>query len=164
MSDIVKLIQEIAGTRDEDKVRLYYCEVNSVDLNKRTCNVTTINGSATITFDAQLTAGVADGFIVIPVIGSLIYVLGSKYTLPFVLMYSDIETYSIKGDEFGGLVRVIELTQKLNALEAKVNDLILHNNTHTHASNGTPTTSLITGNLTPTKRTEIENTSISHGQ
>ena len=163
MSDIVKLLQELSGNRNDDKVRLFYCEVNSVDINKRSCNVTTINGNATLTFDAQLTAGIAEGFVAIPVIGSLIYVLHSKYTLPFVLMYSDIETYNIKGSEFGGLVKVIELIQKLNALENKVNQIITAYDAHGHTAFNTPTNGVVTGMLIPTQRREIENANINHG-
>ncbi|MEI8111180.1 MAG: hypothetical protein WCH59_09345 [Chitinophagia bacterium] len=66
----------------------------------------------------------------------------------------------------GGLVKVIELTQKLNNLENKVNSLISVFNSHVHtgvttgagASGTTPTT--VTGTLTPTQRADIENTKI----
>jgi len=90
----------------------------------------------------------------------------SKYTLPFIVQYSDVVSLTINGSEFGGLVKVIELTQKLNAMENIVNDLILKFNTHTHIAAGTPTSiaSVIeTNNLTPTQQSEIENTVIKHG-
>lgn len=162
--NIANLIQDIAGTKNDDKVRLFYCEVNSVDSEKRTCNVTTINGQATLTFDAQLMAGVSDGLLAIPVIGSLVYVLHSKYTLPFVVLYSDIEKHSIKGEEFGGLVKVIELTQKLNALENKVNQIISTYNTHVHSALNVPSASIIADVLIPTQQIEIENVNINHGE
>lgn len=168
MSDfnIISVIQNLSGNQNEDKVRLLQCTVNSVDLANRTAHVTTITGQSTLDFDVQLQAGIADGLIIEPLVNSMVYVLMSKYTLPFIVQYSDIVSLSINGIEFGGLVKVIELTNKLNALENIVNDLILKFNTHTHIAAGTPTsiTSVIeTNNLTPTQQSEIENTVIKHG-
>lgn len=68
----------------------------------------------------------------------------------------------------GGLVKVIELTQKLNNLENLVNGLITKYNSHTHtvATTGTataqtgtaaPTSATETQTLTPTQRADIEN-------
>lgn len=70
----------------------------------------------------------------------------------------------------GGLVKVIELTQKLNNLENLVNGLIAKYNAHTHIltlSTGTgtaaPTVTQETGTLTPTQRADIENDKIIQG-
>lgn len=158
MSDfnIISTIQKMAGSQNEDKVRLLQCSVDSVDSDNRICGVTTISGSANISFDAQLMAGVADGFLTEPKIGSMVYVLMSKYTLPFVVQYSDVTAYAINGDEYGGLVKVIELTEKLNALEQKVNQII------TWGASVTPP--LATAPLIETQQTEIENTTVQHGQ
>ena len=69
----------------------------------------------------------------------------------------------------GGLVKIIDLTTKLNNLENKVNALLSAFNTHTHiltltSGTGTaaPTTSPVTGTLTPTVRGDIEDTKITH--
>lgn len=70
----------------------------------------------------------------------------------------------------GGLVKVIELTQKLNNLENLVNSLIAKYNAHTHIltlSTGTgtaaPTVTTETQTLTPTQRADIENDKIIQG-
>ena len=166
MSEIVQAIRQIAGTHNDDKVRLLICEVNSVDILSRKCNVSSISGHASITFDAQLTAGIADGIIPTPEINSIVYVLSSKYTLPFVVLYSDIDNYVLNGGEFGGLVKVIELTDKLNKLEQKINEIILNMSTLTlpvsGATAGPPITPPIS-NLVETLRTELENTTVNHG-
>jgi hypothetical protein len=163
MSDLAKTIQELAGTRNQDEVKLYQCKVNSVDISKRLCNVTTITGNATLTFNAFLSAGVSDGFIPTPEDDSMVYVLKSKYTLPFVVQYSDIVDYVIMGGEFGGLVKVIELTQKINNLENKVNEIITKFDGHVHTANNTPTVTLIVTQLTLTNRADIENEKVRHG-
>lgn len=66
--------------------------------------------------------------------------------------------------QLGGLVKVAELTTKLNNLEQLVNDLVTKYNSHTHIltlSTGTgtaaPTATTETGTLTPTQQAEIEN-------
>ena len=169
MADLVRTIQELAGTRNQDEVRLLQCNVNSVDLSKRTANVTTITGTANLTFDALLTAGISDGFVITPEIDSMVYILMSKYTLPFIVTYSDIMQFDIMGGEFGGLVKVVELTQKLNNLENKVNQIIATFGTHTHnvtavGAPTAPTTTPIVGNLTISQRAEIENINVKHGK
>ena len=67
----------------------------------------------------------------------------------------------------GGLVKVIDLTTKLNNLENKVNSLLSAFGSHTHIltlSSGTgtaaPTTTPVPPNLTPTVRGDIENEKI----
>jgi hypothetical protein len=67
------------------------------------------------------------------------------------------------------VVKVIELTEKLNNLEQLLNDLVTKYNSHTHSGVSTGggmsgvTTALETGTLTPTQRSEIENEQITHG-
>lgn len=82
------------------------------------------------------------------------------------LLISDGLTQFNQGS-LGGLVKVIELTQKLNNLESKVNDIISKFNSHTHIltlSTGTgsaaATSNPVSGTLTPTQRGDIENTKI----
>jgi len=73
------------------------------------------------------------------------------------------------GGEFGGLVKVVELTQKLNDLENKVNEIITTFVTHTHPVISTgaptsPTSTPISGNLTISQREDIENINVKHGK
>ena len=155
MSNIAVLIQQLSGVENEDKVRLFKATVNSVDLDKRVCSVTTTTGNATLDFDAQLMAGVADGLLMQPKINSTVFILMSKYTLPFVIQYSDIESYALNGNEFGGVAKVIELTQKINDLEQKINELIVWG--------ATVTPPLTTSAMVLTQQAEIENTTVAHG-
>lgn len=67
----------------------------------------------------------------------------------------------------GGLVKIIDLTTKLNNLENKVNTLLSAFNSHTHlltltSGTGTaaPTVAPVVGTLTPTVRGDIENEKI----
>lgn len=152
---MISAIQNIAGVQNDDKVKLLQCSVDSVDLDNCICSVTTISGNAKLSFDAQLMAGVADGLLISPTVGSMVYVLFSKYTLPFVVKYGDIDSYSFNGDEFGGMVKVIELTQKINALENMINQILIWSDTVTPPFTQPP--------LIITQQSELENPNISHG-
>lgn len=157
MSDqsIIYAIQKLAGTHQKDDVKLLQCTVQNVDLDARICTVSTITGNSQISFDVQLMAGVADGLLIEPAIDSMVYVLMSKYSLPFIVQYSDVVKYLFNGDEFGGLVKVIALTQKLNAIEEKINNIITWGAGVVPPFVGVP--------LVPTQQAEIENTSVNHG-
>ena len=77
------------------------------------------------------------------------------------------DSFVFNDGELGGLVKVIELTEKLNNIENLVNDLITKYNAHTHnvTAVGSPTgPSLVqeTQTLTPTQQSEIEDTKITH--
>jgi hypothetical protein len=69
----------------------------------------------------------------------------------------------------GGLVKVIELTQKLNNLENKVNQLITSFNSHVHtgvttgAGSSAITPTPVSGTLVVTNRGDIENNKILQG-
>jgi hypothetical protein len=69
---------------------------------------------------------------------------------------------------YGGLIKISELLNKLNAVENKVNTLIQKYNTHTHpgvspgGSSTAPTLQTETGVLTVTKKEDIENPKVKH--
>lgn len=199
MSDnkaIVDAIRLISGTKNDNKVQLYEGTVDEiileaetrtingvdgVNLNPDTCIITLLNGSnVNKLYNVQLSSGVCDGNIVEPVIGSLVYIMSSVYCQPFIVQYSDISRYNMIGDEFGGLVKVIELTDALNNLENKVNDILsvldtlktdYNTHIHTSATPGSPTTPVtvqtmiqIGADLTLSSRDDYENKSINHGK
>lgn len=171
MSDykLIEAIQTVAGTRNKDEVRLLQCNVKSVDLDNRTCEVITTTGNASVKFTAKLQAGVGDGLLIEPVVDRTVYVLFSKYTLPFVVQYSDIASYMLNGDEFGGIVKVIELTSKLNAIENDINVLkTVFSSWVTVPNDGGAALKAITSTwfgqqLSVTTQSEIENKTVQHG-
>jgi len=166
MSELVRLIQEIAGNRNHDTTRLLTCTVVSVDGENRTATVTTDSGDTALTFDANLMAAIGDGILLYPEVDSTVYVLMSKYILPVIVQYSDITDINFLGGEHGGLVKVIELTQKINLLENKVNELINRLNTLTLPVSGAtagPPVDVPTQPLQNTVRGDIENVNITHG-
>jgi hypothetical protein len=187
MSDdraIIEAIQKISGTQLNDKVRLYAASVVSVDEPTRTCVVTTISSQGSMTIEnVQLMASLDDGILLLPAVDSTVIVSYSTYNQPFISLFSELQKVllivgssilSIKDGiiQFndgsnGGLVEVIKLTTKLNNLENLVNDLVSKYNTHTHiltltSGTGTaaPTAAPESTVITPTQRSDIENTLI----
>lgn len=159
-------IKKLAGTFSQQAVTFTTGEVDSVNVATRTCVVLVDNG---VELTCKLMAQVGDGVLLIPSVGSTVLVAYSTYNNAYVVCYSDLDTIWLKGDEYGGLVRVAELTTKLNNLENKVNALLASYNTHVHTGVTTgpgssgPTPSQVSGTLTPTTATEISNPNVKHG-
>lgn len=159
-------IRRLAGTFTQQKITFDLGNVVSVNADERTCEVGMDNN---VTMTCKLMAQVGDGILLIPAIGSDVLIGYFTYENAYVLMYSDLDTIGLKGSELGGLVKVIELTQKLNNLENKVNTIIANFNSHIHSGVTTGpgvsgiTATPVTGTIVPTTRTEIENANVTHG-
>jgi hypothetical protein len=186
--DITESIRHLAGTHLRDHVEIVAAIVDSVDIASRTCNVTTITGKQSTAIEGvKLMAIVDDGMLLIPTIGSTIFLTYSTYNVPFVALFSAVDqvtfiagssVLSIKDGlitlndgSLGGLVEVAALVTRLNNAENMVNDLAAKFNGHTHilalsAGTGTAAATVTqeTTTLTPTQRGDIENTKITHGQ
>lgn len=169
-----RAIRKIAGTEDLHIVDIEFAEVNSVNMTERTCVVTPITGKSNAQIsDVSLSIDRNDGEIRKPTIGSIVGIAISNQLDAFVFAWSDLDMIIWKGGNYNGLVKVKELTDKLNNLEQKVNNLINAMATHTHlsASPGSPT-GVSTASvppytpdqlITPTQQSELENTLIKHG-
>ena len=163
-------IKRIAGTFDKPITQILFAVVDSVDVSKRTCKVVPISGdSNTPIEDVSLSIDQNDGEIKIPTTGSTVGVAISNQIDAFVFAWSDLEEIILKGGNFFGLVKVKELTQKLNALENKVNEIRSQFNSHTHSGvttgggvSAVPAVT-ISGSLSVTQQADIENKTIKHG-
>ncbi len=142
-------IRKIAGNGSQ----ILQCEVVSVDIPNRT---------ALVKYEAEyivkLMTSVGDGLLLIPEVGSSVSVLDGQ-----IIGYSDLDEIWLSGQQYGGLVKVSELVDKLNNLENKVNSVITTFNAHTHASTGSPAVPQLTGTLTPTTINDLENPDVKHG-
>lgn len=198
---IIESIQRLSGTQLTDKVNLLSAIVDSVDEDKRTCVVTSLNSQGEYSLEnVQLMASVDDGFLLIPAIDSTVMVAFSTMTPPFIAQYSAIDkvfiivgqsnvSLEISNEEIlleiadtklsltdgltkfndgnlGGLLKVNDVLQKINNLENKVNAIItiFNNHVHTGVTTGAGSSAIsptpISGTLTPTQKSEIENTKI----
>lgn len=162
--DIREAVQWLAGTKLNDSIYCLEATVISVDEGNRVCECDIIAGKAAYRLtDVRLMATVDDGILIIPEIGSNVIVIKSDYIAPFVVQYSGVDKVILRGGDLGGLVKVMSNVERLNLIENKVNVLLAAYNSHVHAANNTPTVSTVTGTLTPTQKTDLENENIKQG-
>ena len=168
--DIRALIQKLAKTDDE--IYSQVCKV--VNVNGNFCEVAPVRGDANI-FKVKLLAGDSETpFLIVPAVDSEVVVTFLSKDTAFISLYSEIETINIRGDAFGGLVKVEELVSKINRLEDKVNALISKFNAHTHITTATVGATPVPGVIAPpvttetpiapnTAKSDLENDKIKHG-
>jgi hypothetical protein len=143
------------------------CTIDSVDLTTLTCYCVPLNDDADI-INVRLMANIDNGFLLIPEVNSIVVVSFLSDDSAYVSLVSKVSEVQLNGKNFDGLVKVQELTDKLNALENKVNDLITACSSQvvTLAPTGTfPLASFFTSvtPLIPTQQLEIENITILQG-
>lgn len=189
-SDIRNSIRTIANNGGAiDYSSVVFCVVDSVDEAKRTCNVTTISNEVELEIpDVYLQASTDNGFILYPKVGSDVAILLQEKVHPIVVMYSAVDKvlasqplWQFNKGENAGMVKVIELTQKLNALENDLNNyktlLQTMVNAMLSATSMSPTAPVLNGTLSSyfspllpytaqvlpvTTQTQIEDTKITH--
>lgn len=167
--------------KDQIKIQVFVGKVISVNENEMTCDVDLQNSPNL--FDVRLRAVIDNnekGILIVPKINSYVLVglIDNNIQSSFVCGYTEIDKYRLlideivlSGDSFGGLVKVEELTQKLNDIESAVNQLTASFNSHTHTSPPAPTNPVVTTppligsniSLTPTNSSELENNKVKHG-
>jgi hypothetical protein len=96
------------------------------------------------------------GFILVPTEGSFVEVTFNSDSDAFVSMVSQVDKIYLNGNDYGGLVKITDLVTKINTLETKLNTIITWGLTVTPPLPPTPL-------ITPTTKTELENTTVQHG-
>lgn len=103
-------------------------------------------------------------FIIIPKVNSFVIISPLNKDEWFISMFSDIDTIELKGNEFGGLIKIEDLVDKINRLEDAHNDFVNTFITHVHPSTGAPPSPPFPTPIAPlTTRGDMENTDIQHG-
>jgi hypothetical protein len=181
--DIKSAIIQLSGRTNYNDIHLYECRVQSINKDNQTAEVITINGPEIVLNSVRLTATTGDSSYRIPSIKSIVFVLTTPLTEPFIVLYSELDGENIQtdtevtitspkvalnGEDYGGLIKIEDLVEKINTLENALNNLITLYNAHVHisASAGSPTaptTSTDTDNIQITKKEDIENENIKHG-
>lgn len=162
MEGIKDAIQALSKNGNEAAFIL--CTVESINTTNKTCVCEPVSGGAEI-MGVKLMAKNQTGFYIIPEINSHVIVCVQE-NLSYVTMFSEVQEIQLNGDNYGGLVRIQELTDKLNNLEDAFNQHILLYNAHTHAETTVNTlvpATLDTNILIPTIETELTNLTVKHG-
>ena len=168
MTMIAEHIRKLADNGDEIYAKIGV--VKTVNTKDRTCDVDPIDGSATI-FGVRLQADIngSDGFLIVPVKGSHVIVNFLNKNAAFVALTYKIDYVNLRGDNYGGLIKIEELTSRLNAIEKDVNTLkttfkswVVNPNDGGLALK-TASAAWYGNNITLTKKQDIENTKVKHG-
>ncbi len=163
--DIREAIKGISKT--DDVLYSIVCTVAFVDEENNTCDCEPIDETADL-LDVKLIANTANGFLIIPTVGSMVIVtMTNKYT-GYVSMFSEVAEIQLNGKNFKGLPKIEDLVDKLNNLENAFNQHLTLYNAHTHAgvTAGSSVTAIPTPDtqtLTPTQISDLENTTVLHG-
>lgn len=180
MSDraLIEGVNKMTGQHKVDQVTYVNAVVDSVDMPKRICSCTAIDGHTQYDLPTVLLmASVDDGFLIEPEIGSTVKVIFSQNIEPFVAQYSDIKNITIfantkvqlQDGSFGGLVKVIDLVSKLNTIEQDLTSLKSAFKSWVVApSDGglalkAVSTEWANSEITKTKQEDLENLSVIHG-
>jgi len=177
-------IRKIARTYGVDTVEIVVAEVMAVDKVKRTCDVKPVTGKGDTPIEGVFLNVVPnDGEIKVPAVGSMVVVVQSTYNKSYVIGFSDLTEWNITisntvidmvagtiqfGDgSYDGLIKIIDITAKLNNLVTEITALKTAFNSHTHptAATGSPSMPTIsfTGNFSNFNKTDYENNNIKHG-
>jgi len=173
--EIAKKLKDITHRENDTMIGV----VKSVDSDNAVCDVD-VDGLtySEVQLKSIMKSG-TKGIKLLPKKDSVVIVerIGKSNEL-FITMYSEIDSilwevenmkFFVDKDGFAfndgnndGIPKVNPVTQQLNKLENKVNQVIAQYNSHAHSANGAPTTSLITGTLTTTNKDDLENKDVKH--
>lgn len=169
---IAQSLRRIVNGGRESVDNLLMCTVVSVDGD--TCVCQPIDDNEAELVDVRLVAEAdATNTLITPVIGSVVGVLAFsdlEVTEYMVALFSKVDTMKLRGDQYAGLVKVAELTTKLNALESDLNALkTIFSTTWTPVPNDggaalkAASATWYASTITQTIQGDIENTNVKHG-
>lgn len=152
VTDIRQAVQALSGFNDLTFEGVA-CIVSDVDLVSLTCTCTPIDGSSEF-YDVLLNADNDKGFTLIPKDNSVVIVQQTSHSTAYVSMVSKVDLIYLAGEINGGLIKINELTAKLNQLVTQV------------AANFTAiaaTYPYAVVPLTPFTPTDYQNNTVKHG-
>lgn len=99
------------------------CKVTSVDTDNLVCDVQPIDESAPV-LGVRLIAGESETpFVCIPKNDSMVVVTFLSDSNAYVAMKSEIETVAIRGDQYGGLIKIEELVKQLGVMTDRIDTI-----------------------------------------
>ncbi len=92
MSDLKKALKQLVNTNDETYSKI--CKVDTVDKDKKVCDVTPIDGSAEI-FDVRLSSDPDSSYVIYPKEGSNVIVSWLDKNNAFVSAVSNVDVFDL---------------------------------------------------------------------
>lgn len=140
--------------------------VKSVNQSEATAEVQIINGDTLPDVHLQQIAN-DDGLLMLPKTDSVVLVGWSDNTTAFIAMYSELDNVIFHDGTFGGLIKINDLTTKINELVSTVNAFRAEYKAHTHldpvsGSTGTPQPVPVQADAATFTASDYENTRVQH--
>ncbi len=181
-------IRMLAQTGDEIYCKI--CQVDKIYEDTRTIDCTPLDDDQAPILGVNLQANQNSdhGIVVYPTVGSYVVVAFLSQATAVVVLTDQIDKIQLRirdttvdvdqkqivfnGGDLGGLIKIEELTGKLNGLTQTVNNLIANYNLHTHVTTATIGETATPGVLSPTEsqadtaavfnRSDYENEKVKH--
>lgn len=181
--DLREAVKAFMANNQGEEMYSILCIVNAVDEAALTCDVSPIYEGADI-LDCKLMplsidGEVQKGFVQIPTVDSVVIVTMLNTDEGYIAMASSLDFLRLNGNEYGGLVIIGKLVERMNRIEKAYNDLKTKFNAHTHtvsvvttcgAGAGSGTGSAVATStpepttLIETQVSDLENKTVTHGK
>ena len=148
------------------------CTVDSVDVTARTCYCIPIETGKADLIDVRLIADTdKKGFLIIPKVGSVVFVTMINNEAGYVSMFSEVSEIQLNGDNYNGLIKVVDLLNEINTRNTTLKTAITTALTSIDAAivslGGASTSSAAftaaTTTITNILKATVENTTVKHG-
>ena len=161
--------------------QIFWAKVTAVDLGKETCTINLL--STGLEIDEVLLSIKKSGLVIIPKVDSQVLVcsIQNNKSLAYIISVESADIFKVRYNEeivfgdgsFGGLVKIEQLTTKLNELKDSLNNFISVFNSHIHITTATVGATTAPGTIAPVtspatnaesfNKGDYENEKITHG-
>jgi len=164
--DIGDLIRKLVENNEE----VYSLPCKVVKVSAEVAELAPLNGDANI-FGVKLIAGTsATPLLITPTLDSIVIATFLSKDTAFIGLYSEIDTIAIRGDQYGGLIKIEELTKELKLLNTFLSSFttVLGGTPIPEPGNGSPSAlqtalNAALSSLQLPTYTTIENDKVNHG-
>ena len=169
MEEGLNLVDILKKAVKDDSLENYSkaCKVDAIE--GTSVDVTPLDGTAPI-LRVRILAGESDsGFYAVPKLGSVVVVTFLSNSSAFVSMLSEVEAVLLRGDQFGGLIKVEELKDQLATMSSRIDTIYdaINNGVTSPSDGGSALLVSMKATLKTQSETEdfenIENESVKHG-
>lgn len=170
MSDILDIKSALQmAAKDGSEANFILCTVESVDTAKKTCVCEPVSGGAEL-MGVKLMAKNQTGFYIIPSVNSHVVVCVQN-DLSYVTMFSEVDEIQLNGNNYDGLIKVVDLLNEINTRNTTLKTAITAALTSIDASivslGGASTSSAAftaaTASLTNILKASVINNTVKHG-
>lgn len=175
----IEALRRLSNTFGVDVPGIVFATVKSVDEEKRTCVCVPVNDRSAAEIPNVLISAIEnDGQLKFPAVNSVVIICRTAKNQPFILKESDLAKYLLIAEEiifnsdgYGGLIKIVEQTQKLNdalsQIKTAIDALASAADTGISSAGGTP--GVVTAWNTAKNaiqnfnKSDYENTDVVHG-